>query len=158
MEKILVSACFLGKQVRYDGGCQLLNSDILIKWQQQGRLIAICPEVEGGLPVPRAPAEIVAGINSVITEQGDNVTAQFDLGANKALSLCKQHNIKYALLKESSPSCGSSTVYDGTFKGNKIVGMGVTAALLNKSGIKVYSEKNIIKLSEEIKKPISVHQ
>ena len=146
MEKILVSACFLGNRVRYDGGCQLLRNDILTKWQQQGRLISICPEVAGGLPIPRMPAEINSRTNQVITKDGKNVTKEFGLGANKALAVCKQHNIHYALLKESSPSCGSSTIYDGSFMANKISGVGITTALLLENGIKVYSEKNMYEL------------
>lgn len=102
-------------------------------------------EVSGGLPVPRAAAEQQA-TGLVITQAGVDVTDAFTRGANIALSLCETHNIRYALLKESSPSCGSNTIYDGSFSHRKIPGQGVTAALLSAHGIKVFSEENIDQL------------
>ncbi|WP_051790231.1 DUF523 domain-containing protein [Endozoicomonas montiporae] len=122
MEKVLVSACLLGRPVRYNGKSLTVDSQYLDKWQRQGRLVAICPEMEGGLPVPRAAAEIVDGqagdvvdgTAEVITIAGENVTAPFMSGAEKVLSLCRQHHIKMAVLAEGSPSCGSSEVYDGS--------------------------------------------
>lgn len=146
MEKILVSACLLGHKVRYDGNCQLLVNDVLDKWQKQGRLLTLCPEVEGGLPVPRPPAEIVQLEHKVLTEEGSDVTAEFSLGAQKALAFCQLHNIRYALLKESSPSCGSTMIYDGSFSGTKILGAGITSQLLQANSINVYSENNISEL------------
>jgi len=152
MEKILVSACLLGDKVRYDGGSQQLVDRSLLKWQSEQRLVKICPEISGGLPVPRAPAEIEALTSRVITQQAVDVTDEFNCGAELALKLCKLHDIRFALLKESSPSCGSSTIYDGTFSGTKIIGAGITAQLLTNNGIKVYSEKNIELLIVEITK------
>lgn len=143
MEKILVSACFLGELVRYNAKQKKLSHHCLSLWLAQGRLISICPEVIGGLSVPRAPAEINSNTKEVITANGDNVTAQFSLGAKKALELCKVHDIKYALLKESSPSCGSQFIYDGSFTNQKIVGQGITTQLLVKHGISVFSEETI---------------
>jgi len=150
MNKILVSACLLGEKLRYDGTGQRLTHKVITKWQQEQRLVSICPEVAGGLPVPRAPAEIVN--QQVITQQALNVTYEFTRGADVALALCQLHNIRYALLKESSPSCGSSTVYDGSFSGQKIRGAGITTQLLIANGIEVFSEKTIkqliLKISE----------
>lgn len=151
MDKILISSCFLGNKVRYDGKDNLLTSDIIQRWQQEERLVIICPELAGGLSIPRAPAEIQNSriTNSkkitlqVLTNTGENVTEAFECGANEALRLCKLHKIRYALLKESSPSCGSSMVYDGSFQRRKISGQGVTTKLLMAHGIKVYSEKTI---------------
>ena len=105
----------------------------------------------GGLDTPRPPAEIVGGSGadvirgtcSVCSKVGADVTTEFLRGAEKALSLAKEHRVQYAVLKESSPSCGSHTIYDGTFSGVKRAGEGVTAALLRAHGITVYSEKEI---------------
>ncbi|GAA5135951.1 DUF523 domain-containing protein [Thalassotalea piscium] len=146
MNKILVSACLLGEKVRYDGNCQRQHHIKLAVWQQQGRIISICPEVSGGLSIPREPAEMQTD-GRIITQQRIDVTNEFISGANKALLLCKKYQIRYALLKESSPSCGSNSVYDGTFSGQKIEGMGVTAKLLQAHGIKVFSEQQINELS-----------
>lgn len=145
MEKILISGCLLGLNVRYDGKAKSLQQTTIMKWQQQGRLIVVCPEVAGGLSIPRAPAEI-QGNGLVVTQDGQDVSQAFSFGAEHALYLCQQHGIRYALLKESSPSCGSSNIYDGSFSGKKIVGMGKTAALLTEHGIKVFSEQTIDKL------------
>lgn len=141
MHKILVSSCLLGAPVRYDGSGQQLLHPQLIAWQQEERIVAFCPEIAGGLSTPRDPAEIVNG--KVITNTGDDVTPEFQLGAKQALRLCQQYNIRFALLKESSPSCGRNTIYDGSHSGIKVVGMGLTASLLEKNGIKVFSEQQM---------------
>ena len=141
MHKILVSSCLLGAPVRYDGCGQQLLHPQLITWQQQGRIVAFCPEIAGGLSTPRDPAEIING--QVITNMDDDVTTEFKLGARKALQLCQQHNIRFALLKESSPSCGRNTVYDGSHSGIKVIGMGLTASLLENNDIKVFSEQQM---------------
>lgn len=138
MEKILVSSCLLGTPVRYDGTGQKLVHPQITTWQQQGLIVPLCPEVAGGLSTPRAPAEI--SHDKVITNDGEDVTAAFKLGAQQALQLCLLHNIRFALLKESSPSCGRNTIYDGSHRGIKIAGMGLTAALLATNGVKVFSE------------------
>jgi len=150
MKKILVSACFLGEKVRYDGKHKALSHSIIQKWQSEGRLISICPEVAGGLPVPRPAAEISNLNGKVITSQNLDVSVAFQHGADIALKICKKHDIHYALLKESSPSCGSNTVYDGSFSGKKILGEGKTTELLRQHGIKVYSELTIKDLIEVI--------
>lgn len=148
MQKILISGCFLGQKVRYDGGHNDLTHALIRQWSAEGRLISICPEVVAGLSIPRPPAEIQQhnGERIVITNLGNNVTEAFQRGAEQALVLCQRHNISYALLKESSPSCGSSTVYDGYFSKTKIIGEGITTALLREHGIQVFSEKNINEL------------
>jgi len=149
MEKILVSACLMGDLVRYDGHHQQLAHRQLAQWQKQALLVKVCPEVAGGLPIPRIPAEIHGKTQTVITQQGVNVTEAFNIGANVALSLCKKHAIKFALLKESSPSCGSHLVYDGSFCGHKIKGAGITTQLLKQHNIKVYSENQIEELIQD---------
>ncbi len=151
MEKILVSACLLGQKVRYDGGHQQLVNRQLAKWQQQGRLVVLCPEVAGGLPVPRAPAEINQADNRVYDVTGADVSDAFTKGAQTALALCRQYAIRFALLKESSPSCGGQWVYNGHFCGEKIAGQGITAALLSQHNIQVYSEQTLTELIEQVR-------
>ncbi|MFK5954084.1 MAG: DUF523 domain-containing protein [Desulfobacterium sp.] len=151
MEKILISGCLLGLDVRYDNKIQPVENKILIEWQQEGRLVVVCPEVEGGLLVPRPPAEIVEGTGEdvlngkagLLNERGEDVTAAFIRGADVALELVKRFSIRVAILKEKSPSCGSTSIYDGSFTRKRIPGQGVTAALLRKNGVKVFSEKQL---------------
>ncbi|MGI2260632.1 DUF523 domain-containing protein [Shewanella sp. GXUN23E] len=138
MEKILISSCLLGNQVRYDGGDNRLTESCIAKWQAQGRLCVICPEVSGGLPTPRAPAEQRGG--QVITCDGQDVTAQFHLGANLALAVAQAEGVKMAILKARSPSCGSMRIYDGSFSRTLTDGDGLTAAALKQAGIRVFSE------------------
>jgi uncharacterized protein YbbK (DUF523 family) len=147
MQKILVSRCLLGHRVRYDGGASG-PFDQLQAWLDEGRVVPLCPEVAGGLPTPRAPAEIAGGQGSevlqgqasVITTDGEDVSAQFLSGAYQALELVQQHGIRIAVLKANSPSCGNLLTYDGTFSGVKVSGEGVTAALLKRHGVLVFSE------------------
>lgn len=151
MHKVLISACLLGENVRYDGRNSLIVSDTLQLWQQQGRLIPLCPEVTGGLPIPRAPAEIEAGDAdavlkgelSICLRNGTDVTDAFMAGAEMALALCMQSDIRIAILKEGSPSCGVNRLNDGSFSATKIAGKGLTARLLERHGIAVFSESQI---------------
>lgn len=146
--KVLMSACLLGKQVRYDGGALPVSAQIVERWRSEGRVVSVCPEVEAGMSIPRAPAEIIAGTGDdvlagaadVRERTGTSVTDEFVRGAHIALELCRRFDIKVAVLAESSPSCGSSTIYDGSFSGHKVAGAGVTAALLRKNGIEVFSQ------------------
>jgi uncharacterized protein YbbK (DUF523 family) len=147
MHRILVSRCLLGHRVRYDGGASG-PFDQLQLWLDEGRVVPLCPEVAGGLPTPRAAAEIPGGQGaqvldgqaSVITTEGEDVSAQFLSGAFQALELVQQHGIRIAILKANSPSCGNRLTYDGTFSGVKVSGEGVTAALLKRHGVQVFSE------------------
>ncbi len=146
-QKVLVSRCLLGHRVRYDGGASGPYGQ-LARWQDEGRIIALCPEVAGGLPTPRAPAEIPGGqgldvLNGkapVMTSEGEDVTAAFMDGAQQALALVNRHGIRIAILKANSPSCGNVQTYDGSFSGVKVEGQGVTAALLAGAGVQVFSE------------------
>ena len=142
MEKILISACLVGDKVRYDGKSQYhpLIKELLEKYE----LVPFCPEVEGGLKTPRVPSEIVK--DKVLNQEGRDVTKQFKYGAELALNICQYLQIKIAILKDGSPSCGSSEIHNGKFDGRMIKGKGITAALLEQNGIKVYSEKDIEKL------------
>lgn len=149
MEYVLVSACLLGAAVRYNGGDKRSDHDILQRWMQEGRVVSICPEVAGGLSVPRPPAEIVngargehvlAGNAHVMANTNVDVTAEFVQGAEAAYQLAQSHRIRVAVLKEGSPSCGSSYTYDGTFTGTRVAHPGVTTARLQQAGIHVFSE------------------
>ena len=151
MEKILVSRCLLGHRVRYDGGASG-PFDLLEQWIEEGRVVPLCPEVAGGLPTPRAAAEIpggqggevLDGTAAVITTDGEDVSAQFLEGARQALELVQKHGIRVAVLKANSPSCGNLWTYDGTFSGVKVSGEGVTAALLKRHGVRVFSELELV--------------
>ena len=139
MEKILISACLVGDKTRYDGKSNYrpLVKELLQKYE----LVPFCSEVEGGLSIPRKPSEIVK--DKVINKDGKDVTRNYVSGAQKALNICKYLDIKIAILKDGSPACGVHEIHDGNFKGRKIKGMGVTASLLSKNGIKVISEDEI---------------
>jgi len=146
-----MSACLLGENVRYDGSNSRVVSGILQQWQQQGRMMSTCPEVAGGLPVPRTPAEIdngnadavLQGKSVILRKDGIDVTGAYLNGAELALALCMKHKIRIAILKEGSPSCGVVCVNDGSFSGHKVEGQGITARLLTRHGISVFSENQI---------------
>lgn len=142
MQRILISACLMGENVRFDGKNSKKSSEIINKWQKDGILVILCPEVSGGLPVPRSPAEIQPD-GSIITVEGRDVTAAFEQGAQQVLELCKQHDIRIAILKEGSPSCGSSLINDGNFSHVKIPGQGMTTRLLEANGIRVFNENEL---------------
>ena len=141
-EKLLISACLCGKNTKYSGGNNLISR--LREIEEKFELYLVCPEVDGGLSTPRNPSEQRGEL--VVSNVGVDVTEEFNLGAKIALEVALKNNIKYALLKESSPSCGSNLIYDGTFTGTKINGQGVAAKLLVQNGIEVYSENEIEKL------------
>lgn len=145
MEKILISACLVGDKTRYDGkGCyNPLVKELLTKYE----LVPFCPEVEGGLKTPRKKNE--RSRNEVYNEDYVKVTKEFNLGASKALSICKYLNIKVAILKEDSPSCGTHTIYNGLFQDRKVRGMGITAELLKKNNIRTISENEITDFLKE---------
>ena len=157
MQKILVSRCLLGHRVRYDGGASG-PFDQLQAWLDEGRVVPLCPEVAGGLPTPRAAAEIPGGQGgevldgqaSVITAEGEDVSAQFLSGAYQALELVQRHGIRIAVLKANSPSCGNLLTYDGTFSGVKVTGEGITAALLKRHGVRVFSELELADAAESL--------
>ncbi|MEE9447694.1 MAG: DUF523 domain-containing protein [Arenicellales bacterium] len=154
ISKILISACLLGDQVRYDGKGKLLSHPLLQTWLAEQRLIKLCPEIAGGLATPRAAAEIQHADHSqhrVITSTGEDVSIAFKRGAEQALALAQQHNIKFALLKANSPSCGNQQIYNGHFTGELIPGMGITASLLQQHGIRVFNEHQLETLALALK-------
>lgn len=147
MINILVSACLLGLNTRYDGKSTLNNDILLLK--EKCNLIPICPEQMGGLSTPRVPSEIVG--DRLISKEGIDVTSEYDKGRNIALEIAKINDCKYAILKQKSPSCGCGQIYDGSFSGKLIEGNGYTTRLLLDNGIKVFADTDINAFLEIIK-------
>ena len=141
MQNLLISACLLGLPCRYNGQVLERHSWIPEQLRERYHLIPVCPEIYGGLPTPRDPAERFG--DRVVTEKGVDVTSQYVKGAYAALRLAQQFDCKTALLKDRSPSCGVRQIYDGTFSGTLKGGMGITTELLSKNGIFVYDETQV---------------
>lgn len=139
--KILVSACLLGRPCRYDGRSKPCEKVISLAERNDTEVIEICPEQLGGLPTPRIPSEIVG--EKVVAKDGRDVTEFFVSGAKKALDIAKESSCSYAILKSLSPSCSPCGVYDGSFSGKVVDGMGVTAKLLKENGIEIFSENDV---------------
>jgi uncharacterized protein YbbK (DUF523 family) len=138
-EKLLISSCLMGEDVKYNGKNNLIDLAQLREYE----LIPFCPEVAGGLPTPRPPSEILSYAPlKLISSEGRDVTGQFVLGAKESLNLVKREGIKKALLKANSPSCSSSFVYDGCFGGELVRGDGVTTMFLRKIGVEVFDENS----------------
>ena len=160
--KILVSSCLLGEDVKYDGGNNsvALNPKVSFSLKElfmdilcENEIYSFCPEVSGGLKTPRTPAEIVKRDKPFIvqTQNGEDVTINFLLGAKKALDLCMEEGIKVALLKANSPSCGNIKTYDGTFSNTLIDSQGLTAKLLKENEIEIFNEEQLQELAKYIK-------
>ena len=145
-EKILISACLLGIPCRYDGRDNKIESLNLL--QQQFDFVPICPEQLGGLSTPRCPCEIQG--NKVMSKEVKDCTREYQEGSEKRLKLAKQWNIKTALLKAKSPSCGFGQIYDGSFSKKLITGNGLTAALLEKEGIRIFCETELDKFLKKL--------
>jgi len=159
MERILISACLLGRPVRYDGRGKALAHHLLERWKAEDRLVPVCPEVIAGFPTPRPPAEFEPGANGetvldgrarVFENTGQDVTAQFLNGADAALRIARENGCRFALLTDGSPSCGSGIVYGGRFDGRTVAGEGVAAALLRRHGVSVFSEGRIEELAQAL--------
>ena len=150
--KVVVSACLLGAPVRYNATDKKSHHPVLQRWIDEGRVVSVCPEVLGGLGTPRPPAEIihVGGVRRVHANDGRDVTAEFERGAADALEQAVRHGAPVAILKEGSPSCGSTFVYDGTFTGTRVSGDGVAAALFRGYGVRVFSENDLDAAAEYV--------
>jgi uncharacterized protein YbbK (DUF523 family) len=162
MERVLVSACLLGSKVRYNGSYRLNDHPILARWQAEGRIVQICPEVAAGFSTPRPPAEIrgagdgravLHGQGQVVEQTGNDVTGRYLEAGQLALDLARETGCRYAVLTDGSPSCGSSFIYDGSFSGSRVAGRGTTTALLEANGIRVFSEGGIDELDDLLTKP-----
>lgn len=153
--KILVSSCLIGKECAYNGASRTSEA---VKELCAAGYIPVCPEVDGGLGCPRERHEIVGGSGlrvlegnaRVISESGRDRTSNFLRGAELALRAAKEHRINVAIMKSRSPSCGKNIIHAGTFNGQVRQGCGVTTALLQKNGIKVFTEKEIDDVKREI--------
>ena len=137
--KILVSACLLGQNCKYNGGNNY--SEKVMEFVTGHEVIAVCPESLGGLPIPRVPSEIKDG--TVINREGVSVDREFREGAQKALKIALDNDVDLAILQSRSPSCGTKEVYDGTFSGTKIPGKGIFAQLLADAGIKAVDPEDL---------------
>lgn len=138
---ILVSHCFLGEPCRYDGASRL-DRQIIELHRAGHNLIPVCPEVLGGLEVPRSPAEIQSD-GRVLTQDGKDVTAAYRSGAERAVEIARENGCTVAILKARSPSCGCGEIYDGTFTGSVTPGWGVAARMLREAGIEVMDEEHL---------------
>lgn len=147
MKKILVSECLYGgRPVRYDGGEKAETNPIFLQWKEEGRLIPVCPEVFGGLPIPRPEAQRIG--DRVINIEGADVTDSYMRGAREALRLAKEWDVALCLMKQGSPACGSRMIHDGTFSGRKIPGQGVATQLLRQEGFAVFGEDQMDEAAE----------
>ena len=155
-QSVLVSACLLGLPVRYNGVSVASDAEILQRWVEEGRVIAVCPEVDAGLPARRPPAEIsncssnslgglgvLAGTARVLEKTGGDVTREFLAGAKQLAEVARQRGIRLAILKEGSPSCGTGFTYDGSFSGVRVPFSGVASALLQREGVRVFNETQL---------------
>jgi len=149
MKKVLISACLVGLNTKYNGGNNY--NQIFADMVKRGNAVPFCPEQAGGLTTPRSPSEITGGDGQdvlkgkarVINVKGEDVTEAFIKGAEEALKLARLIGADTAILKSKSPSCGSRSVYDGTFSGKLREGMGVTAAFLQVNGIKIIDSSEV---------------
>ena len=137
--KIMVSACLLGENCKYSGGNN--RDERVLAFLKGHEVIPVCPEVMGGLPTPRPPAEIVHG--EVINREGVSVDDEYRLGAKVALDIAMREKIDLAILQSRSPSCGVKQIYDGTFTGTKIPGHGIFAGQLMAHGFAVLDREEV---------------
>lgn len=154
-EAVLVSACLLGEKCRYNGGHSL--DPVLVECLKRVKVIPVCPEVLGGLSVPREPSEIMGGDGDMVLKgkaevrkenSAQDLTPFFLEGASRTWELADTFDVKIAVFKEKSPSCGVTLIYDGSFQGRLLLGAGVATALLRKKGVLVYSAKEWIRIAE----------
>lgn len=169
MERILISACLMGRPVRYNGTDKSCDAtDTIARWQNEGRLVAFCPEVAVGFPTPRPPAEIIgpdgtgtatfdgadvlAGTARVLEDIGNDVSQRYIQAAFDTVAFAQRHGCRLAVLTDGSPSCGSTFIYDGTFTGQTVAGIGTTTAALRAANITVWPEHAIPALDAVLQK------
>lgn len=159
MERILISACLVGRPVRYNGTEKSHDSaEIISRWEDEGRLMPLCPEVAVGFPTPRPPAEIIGEIDNcngemvltgnarVVESEGADVSELYIQAAHDTVDFAERHGCRHAVLTDGSPSCGTTFIYDGSFNGIRKSGMGTTTAALRNAGIRVWPEAAIAEL------------
>jgi uncharacterized protein YbbK (DUF523 family) len=141
-KKVLISSCLLGENVKYDGtNNSIIQNNFIQKLKSLNLLVPICPEVEGGLPIPRIPVEISNKV--AIDKNGNDKTKEFRIGAQKTLKIALEYSAKMAIMKSKSPSCGRGQIYDGTFSKKLTNGDGISIALLIIHNIKIFSENEL---------------
>lgn len=146
-ETILISACLLGQNVRYDGKTKEVKG--LIELTRYYNVIPMCPELSGGLKIPRDPSEIVG--DKVLSKRGRDVTDYYNDGAYLAATICKMKNVRLAILKERSPSCGTHFIHDGSFTDKVIPGKGITVRRLEAMGVRCLNEDEGLALLASLK-------
>lgn len=159
MDRILISACLVGRPVRYNGTDKSHDAaEIIARWQDEGRLMLLCPEVAVGFPTPRPPAEIIGdddnfdgeivlnGSARVVEKTGSDVSELYIQAAHQSVDFAKRHGCCHAVLTDGSPSCGSTFIYDGSFSGKRKSGIGTTTAALRNAGVRVWPETAIAEL------------
>ena len=137
--KLLVSACLMGENCKYNGGNN--KNAAMLAFAEGNEVCTICPEVLGGLPTPRVPSELRG--ERVVNKEGEDVDLPFRLGAEKSLAIAKKFDPDLVILQPRSPSCGVHSRYDGTFTGTLLPGAGVTADLLMKNGFPVIDGEDL---------------
>jgi uncharacterized protein YbbK (DUF523 family) len=143
--KIMVSACLLGENCKYNGGNNY--SETVAKYIEGHEVIPACPEVAGGLPVPRYPCEIVNGV--VTNNRGESKDAEFRSGAQRCLEKALKEKVDLVILQSRSPSCGVHQIYDGTFSGTLKPGKGVFAELLAANGIRMMDVSELTEQAQD---------
>jgi len=158
-DRILVSACLLGRPVRWDGSAKTLEDALLARWAEEGRIVPVCPELAAGLPTPRPAVEIAPGADAaavaagradVIDAEGGTWSEAMREGARLAVEAAREHGCRFALLAEGSPSCGSNTIADGTFSGTRIPGEGLAAHALRAAGVEVFAPADLARLAARL--------
>ncbi|KAJ52291.1 uncharacterized protein YbbK (DUF523 family) [Clostridium tetanomorphum] len=153
---IIASACLCGINCKYNGENNL--NEYVLELFKKGKVIPVCPEQLGGLTTPRdcheilhaTGDEVLNNSGKVISSNGKDSSKEFIKGAYETLNIAKACNAKIAILKSKSPSCGFGSIYDGSFLGKKIKGNGVTAELLQKNGVEIYTEKEVERIKENV--------
>ena len=167
MQRVMLSRCLLGEPARYDGSVYFYEHPVLRRWLAEGRIVSVCPEMAGGLPVPRPAAEINSALSPlslpngqtsarVVDATGQDFTLAFVNGAEQIVALARQEGIRIAVLKERSPSCGSSLIYDGSFGSKQIPGEGIATRRLRQAGIRVFSEAQLAEADEYLWQLVAV--
>ena len=144
-EKLLISACLLGRNCKYNGGSNY--TPLVEELKERYDLVPVCPECLGGLPIPHEPSERVG--DKVLSKTGADVTAAFQRGAAEALAAAQREGVRRAVLKERSPSCGCGSIYDGTFTGAVVPGNGLAAELLLANGVEIFGESRLEELLKD---------
>jgi uncharacterized protein YbbK (DUF523 family) len=159
LDRILVSACLLGRPVRWDGSAKTVDDAHLARWAEEGRLVPICPEIAAGLPTPRPAVEIAPGATAedvaagradVIDAEGGVWSEAMREGARLAVEAAREHGCRFALLAEGSPSCGSHAIADGRFSGTRIPGEGLAARALRAAGVEVFAPEGLARLAARL--------